>query len=97
MKYRKKPVVIEAFQITVETRNSNCDWPDWLHRAWQKDTKEVGSLFPSSINDDDLAVFTLEGIQRVSMNDYIIQGVMGEIYPCKPDIFELTYEVVEDE
>lgn len=97
MKYRKKPVVIEAFQITVETRNSNCDWPEWLHRAWQKEVKETGALYPMYERPDDLAIVTLEGLQRVTMNDYIIQGVMGEIYPCKPDIFELTYEAVEDE
>lgn len=95
-KYRKKPVVIEAFQITVETRNSNWDWPDWMHRAWQKENNETGALYPwMDIQDGDLAIVTLEGLQRVSMNDYIIRGVMGEIYPCKPDIFEMTYEAVE--
>ena len=96
-KYRKKPVVIEAFQITEETRNSNYEtWPEWLQRAWQKEDNETGALYPwRDIQYADLAIVTLEGLQRVSMNDYIIQGVMGEIYPCKPDIFELTYEVVE--
>lgn len=97
MKYRKKPVVIEAFQITLETRYSNCYWPDWLHRAWQKDTTEVGALYPLSKYVDELSIFTLEGVQTVLMNDYIIQGVKGEIYPCKPDIFEMTYEAVEDD
>lgn len=95
MKYRKKPVVIEAFQITVETRNSNCDWPDWLHRAWQKEVKETGALYPMSKYVDELSIFTLEGVQTVLMNDYIIQGVMGEIYPIKEDIFLMTYEAVE--
>ena len=95
-KYRKKPVVIEAFQITVETRNSNCDWPEWLHRAWQKEVKETGALYPwRDIQYADLAIVTLEGLQRVTMNDYIIQGVMGEIYPIKEDIFLMTYEAVE--
>jgi hypothetical protein len=101
-KYRKKPVVIEAFQITIETRWDNSDWPEWLHRAWQKGYDEVGALYPwlnpymdDCDSSDELAIVTLEGLQKVSMNDYIIQGVMGEIYPCREDIFELTYETVE--
>jgi len=95
MKYRKKPVVIEAFQLTEESLDTQ--FPDWLDRAWEKSDNEVGALIPWNYNDllnNELAIVTLEGIQRVSMNDYIIQGVMGEIYPCKPDIFELTYEVI---
>ena len=96
-KYRKKPVVIEAFQITEVTRNSNYDtWPEWLQRAWQKEDNETGALYPwRDIQYADLAIVTLEGLQRVTMNDYIIQGVKGEIYPCREDIFELTYEAVE--
>jgi hypothetical protein len=57
--------------------------------------KETGALYPMYERPDDLAIITLEGLQRVTMNDYIIQGVMGEIYPIKEDIFEMTYEAVE--
>lgn len=95
-KYRKKPVVIEAFQMTHEHRESNNDWPEWLHKAWQKDFTENGSLscveFPHSDGTDQLQIRTLEGIHLVGWGDFIIQGVQGEIYPCKPDIFEATYE-----
>jgi hypothetical protein len=98
MKYRKRPVVIEAFQMTKDCRESNISWPDWLHIAWQLDISEVGSLYPENYPDSDgtdhLRIKTLEGDQLVSWDDYIIQGVQGEIYPCKPDIFEATYEKV---
>jgi len=98
-KYRKKPVVIEAFQMTKERRQSNMDWPRWLHEAWDKDHSEEGALFPSqfphSDGTDKLMIHTLEGNHLVGWDDYIIQGISGEIYPCKPDIFEATYEPVE--
>jgi len=101
MKYRKKPVVIEAFQMTEERRKDNSDWPNWMHQAWHKKNDEENSLFPSEFPDSDgtdkLAIYTLERIELVSWNDFIIQGIQGELYPCKPDIFELTYEEVEDE
>ncbi len=97
-KYRKKPVVIEAFQMTKERRQDNSKWPNWLHLAWQKDWNEKGALsclaYPNSDGKDRLVIQTLEGIQRVDWNDYIIQGVQKEIYPCKPSIFEQTYEKV---
>lgn len=100
MRYRKKPVVIEAFQMTQERRISNFDWPKWMHTAWCKDTTEIGALypenFPSSDGTDRLRIATLEGNQLVSWGDYIIQGVQGEIYPCKPEIFETTYEAVAE-
>lgn len=97
-KYRKKPVVIEAFQMTAKTRKDNVDWPNWLNRAWNKEHSEEGAVFPSGDGpkgSDNLEIFTLEGIHRVDFGDFIIQGVNGELYPCKPDIFEKTYEKVE--
>jgi len=99
MKYRKKPVVIEAFQITKEKRQSNMDWPEWLHKAWNKEFSEEGALscedYPNSNGNDRLVIRTLEGVLTVDWNDYIIQGVKGELYPCKPDIFNQTYELCE--
>lgn len=99
MKFRKKPVVIEAFQMTEARRNDNSDWPEWLHRAWQLSEPEPGAL---CINEGDLKrqrlfIVTLEGRLHVEWNDWIIQGVKGELYPCKPDIFDATYEPVENE
>ncbi len=95
MKFRKKPVVIEAFQMSEEARADNRDWPEWLNRAWKKDQREEGSLGPDSESIYFLLIGTLEGYLTVSPGDWIIQGVKGEIYPCKPDIFEATYERVK--
>ena len=94
--YRKKPVVIEAFQMTRERRSNNSEWPNWLNQAWQKDWSQEGSLtcvdFPHSDGTDKLLIRTLEGPLLVDWDDWIIQGVAGEIYPCEPDIFDATYE-----
>lgn len=95
MKFRKKPVEVEAFQMTKERRWDNSEWPEWLHKAWNKDGE--GALF---IDSDDptrekLVIGTLEGIQRISWDDWIIQGIQDEIYSCKPDIFEQAYERVD--
>jgi hypothetical protein len=97
-KFRKKPVVIEAFQLTKETRASNENWPTWLHKAWQMNRDEVGAVFPfeHGTGDGPLGIFTLEGTHRCDFGDWIIQGVKGELYPCKPDIFEATYEPVAE-
>lgn len=99
MKFRKKPVVIEGFQMTKERRSDNSEWPNWLNQAWNKDWPEVGAVscedYPNSKGEDRIIISTLEGVLTVSWGDYIIQGVKGELYPCKPDIFEATYEKVE--
>ena len=98
-KFRKKPIEIEAFQMTFERRQDNSDWPNWLHEAWNKESGEDGCLFPSlapnSDGNDTLSIITLEGVHEVLFDDWIIRGVKGELYPCKPDIFEATYESVK--
>lgn len=99
LQFRKKPIVIEAFQMTRERRASNEHWPSWLHEAWQRGPGEVNALWPSDYPESDgtdtLAIGTLEGSLSVSWDDWIIQGVKGEIYPCKPDIFAALYEPVD--
>ena len=98
MKYRKLPVEVEAFQMTKERRQNNYDWPEWLNRAWQLDHEAAGALFPKDFPDSDgtdlLCIYTLEGIQLVAFDDFIIQGLKGELYACKPDIFNLSFEPV---
>jgi hypothetical protein len=99
-KFKKRPVVIEAFQMTKERRQDNSDWPNWLNLAWNKPWHEVGAVssedWPTSMGNDRLMIHTLEGKMTVEWNDFIIQGVNGELYSCKPDIFEKTYdELVE--
>lgn len=100
MRYRKLPVEVEAFQMTAARRYDNSEWPHWLHEAWNKPVTEKGALFhnPDGCLEEEptpLFIQTLEGTQKVSFGDYIIQGVAGEINPCKPDIFEKTYEKVD--
>lgn len=95
-KYRKKPVVIDAVQFTYEVAMGKLPVPEWLVEA----SKE-GIFFDIEVvekihNTQFAKIKTLEGIHIVSPNDYIIQGINEELYPCKPDIFEKTYEKVED-
>jgi hypothetical protein len=96
LKFRKKPVVIEAFQMTQDRRVDNSDWPDWMHQAWNYERETSGSLYPTEegTRDGMLSIGTLEGQHLVSWGDWIIQGVSGELYPCKPEIFAATYEEV---
>lgn len=81
--YRKKPVVIEAFP-----------WhPDGLPTVaptWFFDACTSRVCIPEF--DGSVSIRTLEGVMRASPGDWIIRGIKGEIYPCKPDIFEATYE-----
>lgn len=94
-KYRKKPVVIEAFEFTADKRRDNSDWPEWLNEAWNMDAGVPGAFFcDTSPPYDEVFIHTLEGVHYVSLGDFIIQGVQGELYPCKPDIFRQTYEAV---
>lgn len=87
MKYRKKPIVIEA-----EYWDGN--YPGTIRRpSWFELEIGTGSLQPKS--DGKLLVHTLEGTMVAERGDWIIQGVKGELYPCKPDIFIATYESVQ--
>ena len=96
-KFMKKPVIIEAFQMTKERRWDNKDWPNWLNQAWN--TEGQGGVWPNKDDHDAegqasaerLVCGTLEGDHIIDIDDFIIQGVKGEIYACKPDIFELSY------
>jgi len=92
-RFRKIPIVIEAFQMTEEARVDNSNWPNWLNEAWQASIVYPMD-YPESNGKDKLKIKTLEGDHLVSWDDWIIQGVNGELYPCKPDIFEKTYEEV---
>jgi hypothetical protein len=93
-KYRKKPVVIEAFQYDGDLKGSD---GNYYIPEWAKTALEDGVMFFESTSEPmQLFIKTLEGKMLVSVGDYVIQGVQGELYPCKPDIFEMTYDEVED-
>ena len=93
-KYRKKPVVIDAMK-----------WDGSDHRGMFKfldgDFKSHLATYGNNFYIDHSKVYggliikTLEGEHIATIGDYIIKGVQGELYPCKPDIFELTYEPIE--
>ena len=81
-KYRKKPVVVDAIQH---------------HPGYGSSARLVDFIGKENVVFDDLGdafIKTLEGDMRISLGDYVIKGVQGEFYPCKPDIFKATYEIV---
>ena len=101
-KYRKKPMVVEALQLKWSTWQEMCDFigvgklsdgkpegcylgPDNKPREGHEMDDKIGILIP-----------TLEGVMIGAENDWIIKGIKGEFYPCKPDIFEATYEEVKE-
>lgn len=90
-KFRKKPVVIEAFLWTGDERQE--EEPEWAAEA-----VEDGRIRMVDDNTEaiSLKIRTLEGVMRADRGDWIIRGIKGEIYPCKPDIFAATYEPVTD-
>lgn len=96
MKYRKLPVEIEAIQLTTENFDKICDFigttPIQQLNKEREKTKNYSLCSYSGIY-----IKTLEGDMLANINDYIIKGINGEFYPCKPDIFEKTYEEVEEE
>lgn len=88
--YRKKPVVIEAVQWTGDEHQ--LEDPDWICKA----IADGNVVFDSAGSEDvKLVVRTLEGDMVADRGDWIIRGVAGEIYPCKPEIFAASYEDVE--
>ena len=94
MKYRKKPVVIEAIQWTglnleeIKSFVGESLQYDIIDSAWR-----AGAGVPPHV---DMVIKTLEGNHVCTKGDFIIKGVHGEFYPCKPDIFAKTYELVEE-
>lgn len=84
-KFRKKPVVIEAVQWNGKNINEIKEFT----KSYLRNKSKFKFL------DHYLIINTLEGDMRVDVGDYIIKGVHGEFYPCKPDIFKKTYEPVD--
>lgn len=102
-KFRKKPVVIEAMQLEWSTWGEMCKFADV---GELKDGKpegcfltDDGRLVASGLSSKNMGMLipTLEGLHIAKEHDWIIRGVKGELYPCKPDIFDLTYERISDD
>lgn len=98
MKYKKKPVIIEAVQWK---DGEISEVTDWIREGLNKlmpmpnqkpEPKQIGAIMQMG---DYIHIATLEGEMFASDGDYIIRGVKGELYPCKPDIFKMTYEKID--
>jgi hypothetical protein len=84
-KYRKKSVVIEAMQFTEETKNQVADFvTDYRLLGFSPDGRPT------------LVIETVEGFMAATIGDWVIKGVKGEFYPCQPDIFQASYDFVEE-
>jgi hypothetical protein len=83
-RFRKRPVVIEAMRYTLESRDAVIAWSGATGTAIDDDGAEYDL--------QNIRIPTLEGTMQADLGDWIIRGVAGEFYPCKPDIFEATYE-----
>lgn len=83
-KYRKKPVVIDAIQVPPVGQRDN-GFMEFL--ACDREVNIDG--------DGNISIKTLEGTMQANVGDWLIKGVQGEMYPCKPDIFEATYELAD--
>jgi hypothetical protein len=102
-RFRKRPVVIEAMQFDgeQESRNALLAWMGvsggtarhWAHRD---ERRASNGEISQSYDPEHLTIATLEGKMRADLGDWIIRGVQGEFYPCKPDIFAATYEPAEE-
>jgi hypothetical protein len=88
--YRKKPIIINAIQNTGEWKPI-MNWLDNLAGGYAEIPFETHPVITRN-EDGSLAIETLEGVMRCDIGDWVICGVKGELYPCKPDIFEMTYE-----
>jgi len=86
-KFRKKPIIVEAFRLPLIDEDASDELMDFLHSS--------GHEFESD-RDGGILINTLEGVMRGEPGDWIIMGIREEIYPCKPDIFEVTYEKIEE-
>jgi hypothetical protein len=89
-KFRKKPVVIEAIQFNPEGKRTLEEFGGSMFCQWRVYREPGEDAMPF------LSIETLEGTMRANSGDWIIRGVKGEYYPCKPDIFAATYEPVEE-
>jgi len=87
MKYRKKPVVIDAVRVN-DLLGNRSSIPPWAGNAIR--TGDV------SFSGEHLYIKTLEGVMSATLDDWLIRGVKGELYACKPDIFQQTYEPVDN-
>jgi hypothetical protein len=93
-KFRKKPIIIEAFQMTEKTikcclKHKNDSYVSYNNVLFRK---RIDTYPLPKKQETVLLIDTSEGAYEVSLNDWVIKGIEGEFYPCKPDIFKKTYD-----
>lgn len=93
-KYVKKPVEIEAIQLKEDNIIEVFDFLDEANYKETKSAEELENFSQMILKQGYIEIETLEGYVKANFGDYIIKGVKGEFYPCKPDIFQATYEEV---
>ena len=97
MNFRKKPVEIDAIHCRDALRMMGHDWyalPKWFIDAYEGRNEAGVKTIIGRHHPDCIEIVTLEGVMTSQPDDWIIRGVAGEVYPCKPDIFSATYEPV---
>lgn len=95
MKYRKKPVVIEAIQWTGKNK---IEIFEFVGQELQSSSPPQGFEHDNDVPNEavTLQIPTLEGTHTANRYDWIIKGVKGEFYPCKDEIFKMTYDAVQE-
>ena len=93
-KYVKKPVEVEAIQLKEDNIIEVFDFLDGANYKETKSEEELEDFSKAMLEQGYIEIETLEGMMKASFGDYIIKGIKGEFYPCKPDIFIATYEEV---
>lgn len=93
-KYVKKPVEVEAIQLKEDNIIEVFDFLDGANYKETKSAEELQYFSKAMLEQGYIEIETLEGMMKASFGDYIIKGIKGEFYPCKPDIFIATYEEV---
>jgi hypothetical protein len=94
-KYRKKPVEIEAIKLTEDTIYQVMLFMGTIGQLDTRIAQDKFEDYKTIVRQDGgLPIKTLEGTMKADIGDYIIKGVKGEFYPCKPDIFKETYELI---
>ena len=98
-KYRKKPVIVDAVQLSWKTWSELCDFLEGIISS--ENPGRYSEDFSATCDEEppymEITIPTLEGDYIAKHGDYIIKGIKGEFYPCKPDIFEETYEYIGEE
>lgn len=93
--FRKKPIVVEACQMTQAQRGNKNGWPTWLYRAWNSQNGAIGSLQEDPADPTgQLQLVTAEGTLTVLWGDWIVQDADGELYICKDAVFSKTHDAV---